>query len=85
MLVKSANLTFRQIVKSANREGGEHDRTHNLMLQAKKQRTGYALRFTHYAHETFSHSTTHLKFRLTCKVFGTHLRSLDGDFFFLLQ
>jgi hypothetical protein len=49
MLVKSANLTFRQIVKSANREGGEYDRTHNLMLQAKKQRTGlhitlYALR-----------------------------------------
>jgi hypothetical protein len=70
MLVKSANLTFRQIVKSANREGGEQS---------------YALRFTHYAHETFSHSTTHLKFRLTCKVFGTHLRSLDGDFFFLLQ
>jgi len=50
MLVKSANLTFRQIVKSANREGGEQS---------------YALRFTHYAHETFSHSTTHLKFRLT--------------------
>jgi len=47
MLVKNANLTFRQIVRSANREGGEHDRTHNLMLQAKKQRTG--LRITLYA------------------------------------
>jgi hypothetical protein len=44
MLVKSANLTFRQIVKSANREGGEHDRTHNLMLANRV--THYALRIT---------------------------------------
>lgn len=47
MLVKSANLTFRQIVRSANREGGEQS---------------YAL-----LPETFSHSTTHSKFRLTRK------------------